>query len=38
MGKVFNNSYFKTYMTLLLSMFSIEIIFKGVSGTLGFDW
>ena len=31
MGKFFNNSYFKTYITLLISMFSIEIIFRLVS-------
>lgn len=37
MGKFFNNSYFKTYITLLISMFSIEIIFRLVSGINLFD-
>lgn len=38
MVKLFKNSYFKTYMTLLLSFLSIEIIFKLVSGIPLFDW
>ena len=38
MGKVFKSTYFLTYITLLISMFIIEVVFKVVSGITLFDY
>lgn len=38
MKKLFGNAYFKNYLVLIISLFSIEIIFKLISGSTLLDW